>query len=193
MSRRDARTMNCLRRLRAIGLIGLGIGGLLLLARRALIRDFVLPVFPSFLRAAVREIRLLLVRFIHCPKCLALAAIAAEVARHYVILCRELMMEEIRVVEFQSQPPSRQRCLYVCETFDEAATWKPLVGQGSTICELRCTGMIHRADASLLLGDSEPLSVTKDRARKYWRSEMGGSPQPETLFVGNIEVVAVGL
>ena len=74
---------------------------------------------------------------INCP---TLPTIAAEVAVHYVMLCRELIMEDIRLAEFNGEPPSRQRCLYACESIDEARQWKQLVGPSSTICELTCTG-----------------------------------------------------
>lgn len=127
---------------------------------------------------------------INCPM---LPTIAAEVAQHYVMLCRELIMEDIRLAEFKGGPPSRQRCLYACDSVDEARYWKQLVGPESTVCELTCTGTIHRADASLLLGDSEPLSITKERARRYWRGEEGDSPQWETLFVGEATVTGFGL
>jgi hypothetical protein len=60
-----------------------------------------------------------------------LPTIAAEVAQHYVMLCRELIMEEIRLAEFDGRPPSRQRCLYACESVEEARYWKQLVGQGA--------------------------------------------------------------
>lgn len=127
---------------------------------------------------------------INCP---TLPKVAVDVAQHYVILCRELIMEDIRLSEFNGEPPSRQRCLYVCESIDEARHWQQLVGQESIICELTCTGTTHRADASLLLGDSEPLSVTRDRARQYWRGEASDIPQWETLFVGEIRVTDFGL
>jgi hypothetical protein len=140
--------------------------------------------------AAVKFLKQVWAGNINCPN---LPAIAAEVASHYVMLCRELIMEDVRISEFGSEPPSRQRCLYACETIEEARHWKQFVGQGSTICELSCTGTIHRADASLLLGDSEPLSVTKDRARKYWRGETGVTPQWETLFTGEAKVTGLGL
>jgi uncharacterized protein DUF2441 len=48
-----------------------------------------------------------------------LAQIATEVAMHYVMLARELIMEDIRAAEFPDAP-SRQRCLYACDTLDEA-------------------------------------------------------------------------
>lgn len=127
---------------------------------------------------------------INCP---TLPTVAAEVAQHYVMLCRELIMEEIRLAKFNGEPPSRQRCLYACENVEKARYWKQFVGADSTICELTCTGTIHRADASLLLGDSEPLSVTRERARRYWRGDAGESPQWETLFEGEAKVTAIGL
>jgi hypothetical protein len=122
-----------------------------------------------------------------------LANIAAEVTEHYVMLARELIMEEIRVSEFGGKPPSRQTCLYGADTLDEARYWNRRIGGQGTICELTCTGTMHRADARLLLADSEPLSVTRDQARKYWRGEAGGNPEWETLFVGEATVTGFGL
>jgi Protein of unknown function (DUF2441) len=122
-----------------------------------------------------------------------LARLAVEVTQHYVMLCRELLMEEIRRVEFNGEPPSRQRCLYACDTLEEARYWNQRIGENGTICELTCTGTVHRADARLLLGDSEPLSVTKDRGRRYWRGEAGEKPEWETLFVGDATVTGFGL
>lgn len=119
--------------------------------------------------------------------------IALEVALHYVMLCRELVMEEVRTSEFGGGPPSRQKCLYACLTLEEARRWKERLGESGSICELRCSGAVHRADASLLLADSEPLSVTRERARAYWRGDQGDSPEMETLFVGDVNVVAVDL
>lgn len=122
-----------------------------------------------------------------------LPSIAVEVAQHYVMLCRELVMEEIRKSEFDAMPPSRQRCIFACETLESARAWQRRLGGEGTICELICAGKIHRADARLLLGDSEPLSVTRERARAYWRGEIGEDPELELLFVGKAVVNASGL
>lgn len=121
-----------------------------------------------------------------------LASIASDIAVHYVMLCRELIMEQVRRDDFKSEPPSRQRCLYACETLDQARHWNDRLGGGS-ICELSCTGTIHRADAALLLGDSEPLSLTIARAKMYWRGERSNHPEWETLFVGDAKVVGFNL
>ena len=124
-----------------------------------------------------------------------LAGIAVDVARHFVMLVRELVMEEVRK-EVRAEAPSRQRCLYVCDNLEEARYWNKFLGdQGSlgSICSLLCNGVTHRADTGLLLGDSEPLSVTRERATRYWRGEAGDKPEWETLFVGDAVVTGVGL
>lgn len=122
-----------------------------------------------------------------------LAPIATEVAVHYMMLARELLMEDIRKVEFRGAPPSRQRCLYACESLADARYWKNRIGANGTVCELTCTGTIHRADAGHLLGDSEPLSVTRDRARAYWRGDVGSNSEMETLFIGDAIVTQMDL
>jgi hypothetical protein len=123
-----------------------------------------------------------------------LSQIALEVAQHYVMLCRELIMEHLRQDEFNSGPPSRQRCLYACATLEEAKYWAGrLSDPGMSICSLEATGTIHRADARLLIGDSEPLSKTVERGRTYWRGELSSNPELETLFVGDAVVTAVDL
>lgn len=121
-----------------------------------------------------------------------LAHIAQDVTMHYVILSRELIMEEIRSKEFADEP-SRQTCLYTAETLTEAKKWNATLGGVGTVCELTCTGTVCRADSRLLLTDSEPLSVTRDRARQYWRGDLGSNPYMETLFVGDITVTGFAL
>jgi hypothetical protein len=122
-----------------------------------------------------------------------LPRIAVEVAQHYVMLCRELIMEEIRVNEFNSTPPSRQKCLYACDSLERARYWNARIGDNGLICELNCTGTIHHADARLLLGGSEPLSMTRDHARAYWRGDVSDNPEMETLFAGDAVVTGFGL
>lgn len=122
-----------------------------------------------------------------------LADKAFEVSQHYMMLARELIMEEIRIDEFSGTPPSRQRCLYLSDTVEEAKNWIPLLGGKATVCELTCTGVIHRADSRLMMKVSEPLSVTKEKARAYWRGESSTDPRMEILFEGDADVTAIGL
>jgi len=122
-----------------------------------------------------------------------LAEKAFEVSQHYMMLARELIMEQIRIEEFGGAPPSRQTCLFLSETIEEARTWIPLLGGRGAVCELLCTGNIHRVDSRLMVKVSEPLSTTKDRARAYWRGEVSADSRPETLFEGDAAVSAIGL
>ena len=118
-----------------------------------------------------------------------LPAVAVEVAQHYVMLTRELIMEEVRR-EVAPLAPSRQRCLWAAADLTLARHWKNRLGGDARILEIAVKGTVFHADANLLLGDSEPLSVTYDRARRYWRGESGDAPDPEVLVAGRVTVVA---
>jgi hypothetical protein len=122
-----------------------------------------------------------------------LADKAWEISQHYMMLARELLMEQIRLEEFDGAIPSRQRCLFLCDTAEEAKNWVPLVGGNGAVCELTCTGNIHRADSRLMVKVSEPLSVTREKARAYWRGEISADPRMEILFEGHAMVSAIGL
>ena len=123
---------------------------------------------------------------INCP---TLPNIAYEIAEHYIMLVRELIMEEVRK-EVTPDAPSRKSCLWVVENIDQARYWLGRLGGDSRIARLSLDGVIHRADASLLLGDSEPLSVTYANAHSYWQGTMSDSPEPEAVFCGTATVVA---
>ena len=116
--------------------------------------------------------------------------IAAEIAEHYVMLCRELIMEEVRR-EIVPEAPSRQKCLWVAEDLNGARQWHSRLGGLGQIVRLRASGTMHRADAAHLLGDSEPLTTTYSRARAYWRGEISSEPQLEILLSGLATVVEV--
>jgi hypothetical protein len=122
-----------------------------------------------------------------------LADKAVDVSQHYMMLARELLMEQIRLQEFDGKPPSRQKCLFLVDSVGEAKTWLPLLGGGGEVCELTCTGTIHRADSRLMVKNSEPLSATREKARAYWRGERSADPRMEILFEGDAVVSAVGL
>ena len=117
-----------------------------------------------------------------------LAHIAHGVAQHYLMLARELIMEEVRK-DVDSNLPSRQSCLWMVETESDAKYWQKRLNGVSCIVVLKVHGVIHRTDASLLLGDSEPLSETYNRARRYWCGETSEHAEREVLFKGTAEVV----
>ena len=124
-----------------------------------------------------------------------LARDASEIAQHYYLLSREILMEYIRVTEFAGLPPSRQVCLFTCDTLQEAKAWDKKMSKDSdeegVLCELTCTGTIFRADASWLRVESDGLSMLIACARAYWRGDVSDHPQMETLFVGDATVTDV--
>lgn len=122
-----------------------------------------------------------------------LADKAFQVSQHYMMLARELIMEQIRVEEFEGKAPSRQTCLFLADSVEEARSWLPLVGHNGLICELTCSGIIHYADSRLMLAVSEPLSITRDKARGYWRGDVSADPKMEILFRGEATVSAIAL
>ncbi|MGB9151816.1 MAG: DUF2441 domain-containing protein [Alphaproteobacteria bacterium] len=122
---------------------------------------------------------------INCP---TLPKIAADVAEHYLLLAREIIMEQVRR-EIAPDAPSRQTCLWLTDTIEAARVWQVRLGGSYRIARLRVHGVIQRVDAAHLLGDSEPLSKTYDRARLYWEGHHSANPEAETLFAGSAEVV----
>ncbi len=122
-----------------------------------------------------------------------LADKAFQVSQHYMMLARELIMEQIRLDEFEGEAPSRQTCLFLANSVEEARSWLPLVGHNGLICELTCSGIIHYADSRLMLAVSEPLSITRDKARGYWRGDVSANPRMEILFSGEAVVSAIAL
>ena len=120
-----------------------------------------------------------------------LANDAHDVAQHYLMLARELIMEEVRK-DTADDSPSRQSCLWAVETKDQALFWKNRLGcDDARLVTLAVDGVTHTADAGLLLGDSEPLEETYKRAKAYWRGEMSENPELEVLLNGRVEVVDV--
>lgn len=115
---------------------------------------------------------------------------AYHIAQHYMMLARELVMEEVRQ-KLRPEAPSRMSCLWIVETIEEGRYWQRRLDSPSRILVLQIDGIIHNADASLLLADSEPLSSTYERAQKYWRGELSDKPEREILFAGTALVASI--
>jgi hypothetical protein len=50
---------------------------------------------------------------------------------------------------------------------------------------------IHYADELLLLGDSEPVTVTISKAQKYWLGVSEASERTEVLYEGRLRVIRI--
>jgi hypothetical protein len=122
-----------------------------------------------------------------------LPGVAFDTARHFMMLARELLWEQIRVSEFRENP-SRQRAMWLFANANNAPHWESMLKSNVTgqsqLIEVEVTGRVHECDAGLLLGDSESLDESERKARAYWRGDMlPAASQPEVLFVGSLKVV----
>jgi len=115
---------------------------------------------------------------------------AWQIANHFMLLSRELAFEQVRLKE-RSDAPSRLTCLWCADTLEGARYWANRLGGNATIVKLSATGTIHRVNAALLMGDSEPYSETIRKASEYWQGYGGDEGEPEVLFAGTAKVVSL--
>lgn len=122
---------------------------------------------------------------------LDLPQIAFEVVRHFVTLARELFWESVRLSEFPDRP-SRQRCLWLCPSLENARDWlSRLESKNYQILKVSVNGRLHTANELLLLGDSEPLEITRAKAREYWQGLQVEGCREEILFEGKMKVLEI--
>jgi len=126
---------------------------------------------------------------INCPD---LPNISHEIADHFLLLARESIWETVRIKEFHNFP-SRQRCIWLLKDESEVEYWwKRLKCQNeSQIVKLSAIGKALCADARFLLCDSEPISQTIAKARKYWRGVVSDISEMEIIFEGELKVLEV--
>jgi len=113
---------------------------------------------------------------------------AYNVANHYSMLARELIMEEVRL-QIAPGAPSRKTCLWVVDDLGLAAYWQRKIGGKSRLLKLSLSGTLHYGDAKYLMNESEPLADTYAKATSYWQSEQTDDPLPEILFSGTVKVI----
>lgn len=121
-----------------------------------------------------------------------LAAIADEVARHFMKYVRELIWEDIRKKEFPHLP-SRQRCVWLIPNQDGVKFWLRWMGieQDFQVLRVQVQGRLHKASESYLLTDSEPMKETIQKARQYWLGIVEEAETEEIIFEGRMRVVEV--
>jgi len=113
---------------------------------------------------------------------------AYNIANHYSMLARELIMEEVRL-QITPNAPSRKTCLWVVDDLGLAAYWARKIGGKSRLVKLSLSGQAHRCDAKFLMNESEPLAATYEKATAYWQGDMTDDPLPEILFSGTATVL----
>lgn len=115
---------------------------------------------------------------------------ARAIAKHYQMMSRELIMENVRR-EVSPKAPSRLSCLWASDSLDQANRWFDRLEGRSILVRLEATGTILRADANLLSRGAEAYSAMVADSERYWRGEMSATPDRETLLSGTATVIEV--
>jgi hypothetical protein len=121
-----------------------------------------------------------------------LAGTALDLTKHLVAYLRELIWEDVRKREF-SHLPSRQRCIWLILNQAGVRYWlrRMDVGDNFQVLRIQVQGSIHKASESYLLGDSEPMEESIEKARQYWRGVIEDAETEEIIFEGRMQVVEV--
>lgn len=116
---------------------------------------------------------------------------------HSCLIIRELVLENVRLNEFHSLP-SRLKCLYACETLQEAEKWVSVLQRMDKknlplqIVKLKVDGKIFKGDGSLMLRNTFSVDSKIEMARAYWGQKTQSQKEyQEILFEGKAEVVNI--
>jgi len=126
---------------------------------------------------------------VNCPR---LPNIAYETANYFMMFFREIFWEDIRRREFP-HCPSRQRCLWLVHTIEQANYWvkRMQCNTDYQIVKVSARGRIHTANELFLMGDSATLPEITERARLYWLGLMPEGAKEEIIFEGFLQVTDV--
>lgn len=108
-------------------------------------------------------------------------------------IIRELVLELYRALH-KPEYPSRLKCLFACETLQEAKEWLPILERMSKskssakIVELEVEGKIFKGDGSLMTRSTHSVFEKFELAKKYWEASTQAN---EILFVGKAKVVNI--
>ena len=106
-----------------------------------------------------------------------------DIAKETAFYIREQVFEDIRQKHYP-ELPSRQKCLWVCET-DQLSYWKTMKESCQrSLLKLELNGELFCGDDHWLTADTFSSVVYTERAQHYWRGEMSISPRKEFLFYG---------
>jgi hypothetical protein len=111
---------------------------------------------------------------------------------YYIKYLREVIFENIRKESF-TEKPSRQHGIWLC-TQEEISKWVEILGDDCQVevFKVTATGIIHHANASLLLADTLQIHEYEDLARRYWTEvayEKEYCTESEILLEGQIILV----
>ncbi len=117
---------------------------------------------------------------------------AYEIAKHYLLLAREMVLEKVRI-EKCPNAPSRQSCIFLIDSDNDIQKWKSelIAGDEYQILEVFATGNAIKVDSSYLPVGHEPISEWELKASKYWGCDLSNNPCMEILFEGDVIVEKV--
>ena len=126
---------------------------------------------------------------VQCPK---LPELAHQAAQYFMMFLREVMWEDVRRREFP-HCPSRQRCMWLVHTREQAEYWVTRLGspQEYQIVKVFAQGRIHVANELFLMGDSATIPEITEKARLYWLGLMPEGAKEEIIFEGQLRVLEV--
>lgn len=108
-------------------------------------------------------------------------------------IIRELILENYRLM-YCPHLPSRLKCLYACQTLEQAQSWIPALERMAKskssvkIVELSVDGEIFSGDGDLMTRSTHAVFDKFDLAKRYWS---GARAKNEILFVGRAKVVRI--
>lgn len=107
-------------------------------------------------------------------------------------IIRELVFESVRAENF-AHLPSGSKCLWLCQSVDEARSWiERLDGRTNTrILRVTVEGRLHTTLEGHLHQDSQPMGQIIASANRYWRGEQVPGSRSETLLEGKMTVIDV--
>jgi hypothetical protein len=115
---------------------------------------------------------------------------STDVLRHYAVMLRESVFENIRLKNYASLP-SRNQCIWLTDSLPSARYWMgriPHHGEKRLLEVAALDGMFHQANEGHLTNGHENIDEIEQRAHQYWKGEPG-TGRSEILFVGKLTVI----
>lgn len=118
----------------------------------------------------------------------------ANYLAYYIKHLREIIFEQIRAEHYPDKP-SRMHGIWLC-TEEEIENWHKILGKdGETeIYQVKATGIIHEANATMILADSLTISEYEFLAKCYWNEVPYTTElctESEILFEGELEIIGL--
>ncbi|MGN7510720.1 DUF2441 domain-containing protein [Aeromonas salmonicida] len=119
----------------------------------------------------------------------AVAQFAHDFLSAYIKIAREMHFENVRTKKF-TKLPSRQHCIWLAESLEDAKYWVNRLA-GRTNCRIfrvEVDGRVFKTNEGHLIQEAEPYEDTLRRANEYWNGTTSYG-RSEVLFEGSLKVL----